>query len=97
MPTIDAPGRIDGATILVSPSSARALAFSVQSQCLSSVSSAGRTTPVAALWTRTSSGPSAAACSATRDEVTFPRTRTGSAPSARSSSAVSSAAASERK
>ena len=33
---------------------------SVQSQCLSSVSSAGRTTPVAALWTSTSSGPSAA-------------------------------------
>ena len=54
-------------------------------------------TPVAALWTKTSSDPSAATCSTTRDEVTLPRTSTGSAPSARSSSAVSSAAASERK
>ena len=39
--------------------SARAFAFIVQSKCLSSVSSAGRATPVAALWTSTSSGPSA--------------------------------------
>ena len=39
--------------------SARAFAPSVQSQCLSSVSSAGRMTPVAALWTSASSGPSA--------------------------------------
>ena len=97
MPTIDEPGGIDGATIRVSASRARAFALRVQSQCLSSVSSAGRMTPVAALWTRTSSGPSAATCSSTRDDVTFPRTSTGSAPSARSSSAVSSAAASERK
>ena len=45
----------------------------------------GRITPVAALWTKTSSGPSAATCSSTRSEVTLPRTSTGSAPSARSS------------
>ena len=44
-------------------SSARAFAFSVQSQCLSSVSSAGLITPVAALWTSTSNGPSSAASS----------------------------------
>ena len=37
--------------------SAFAFAPSVQSQCLSSVSSAGLMTPVAALWTRTSSRP----------------------------------------
>ena len=78
-------------------SSARAFAFSVQSQCLSSVSSAGRITPVAALWTSTSSGPSAATSSSTRSDVTLPRTSTGSAPSARSSSAVSSAARSLRR
>ena len=45
-------------------------------------------TPVAALWTSTSSGPSAATSSSTRSEVTLPRTSTTSAPSARSSSAV---------
>ena len=39
---------------------------SVQSQCLSSISSAGRITPVAALWTKASSGPSARTCSSTR-------------------------------
>ena len=51
---------ICGAATRASASSARAFAFIVQSQCLSSVSSAGRITPVAALCTSTSSGPSAA-------------------------------------
>ena len=59
MPTIEEPGGICGAAARVSASSARAFAAIVQSQCLSSVSSAGRMTPVAALWTSTSSGPSA--------------------------------------
>ena len=57
-PTIDEPSGICGAHARVRLSSARAFAFSVQSQCLSSVSSARRTTPVAALWTSTSSAPS---------------------------------------
>ena len=96
MATTDEPDGIAGAVTRVSARNARAFAFSVQSQCLSSVSSAGRITPVAALWTKTSIGPSAATCSSTRSEVTLPRTSTGSAPSPRSSSAVSSAAASER-
>ena len=60
MATIDAPAGICGAATRASARNARAFAFSVQSQCLSSVSSALRTTPVAALWTSTSSGPSAA-------------------------------------
>ena len=77
--------------------SARAFASSVQSQCLSSVSSAGRITPVAALCTRHVERAELRDLSSTRSEVTLPRTSTGSAPSARSSSAVSSAAASERK
>ena len=96
MATIDAPSGIAGAAARVSERSARAFAESVQSQCLSSVSSAGRMTPVAAAWTRTSSGPSAATSSATRCEATFPRTRIGSAPSSRSSAAVSSAGVSPR-
>ena len=78
-------------------SSARAFAFSVQSQCLSSVSSAGRITPVAALWTSASSGPSSATSPSTRSDETLPRTSTGSAPAARISSAVSSAARSLRR
>ena len=75
---------------------ARAFADIVQSKCLSSASTAGRITPVAALWTSAFSGPSSATWSATRDEATLPRTRTGSAPRSRSSAAVSSAARSER-
>ena len=55
---IDAPGSICGAVTRVSASSARVFAVIVQSQCLSSVSSAGRITPVAALWTSTLSAPS---------------------------------------
>ena len=47
-----------GAASRASVKSARAFAFSVQSQCFSSSSSAGRITPVAALGTSTSSGPS---------------------------------------
>ena len=97
MPTIDEPGSICGAATRVRASRARAFAASVQSQCLSSVSSAGRITPVAALWTSTSSGPSSATSASTRSDETLPRTSTGSAPSARSSSAVASAAASERR
>ena len=97
MPTIDAPARICGVTARVSESRARAFAVIVQSQCLSSVSSAGRITPVAALCTSTSSGPSAAASASTRSEEILPRTSTGSAPSFRSSAAVSSAAWSERR
>ena len=97
MPMIDAPGSICGAVTRVSASKAREFAASVQSQCLSSVSSAGLITPVAALWTSTSSGPSSATSSSTRSEEMLPRISIGSAPSARSSSAVSSAAASERK
>ena len=96
MPMIEAPGSICGATTRVSASSARVFAVSVQSQCLSLVSSAGLITPVAALWTSTSSAPSAATSSSTRLEEMFPRIRIGSAPSASSSSAVCSAAASER-
>ena len=57
MPTIDEPSGIDGAVARASASSARAFAFSVQSQCWSSVSSAGRITPVAALCTTTRYGP----------------------------------------
>ena len=53
-------------------------------------------TPVAAAWTKASSGPSAATSSAMRVEATFPRRRIGSAPSARSSDAVSSAGVSPR-
>ena len=64
MPRIDAPAGIEGAAARVSESSARAFADSVQSQCLSTVSSAGRMTPVAAAWTSTSSVPSAATSSA---------------------------------
>ena len=96
MPMIDAPGSICGATTRVRASRARVFAVSVQSQCLSSVSSAGRITPVAALWTSTSSAPSSATSSSTRLEEMFPRIRIGSAPRASSSSAVFSAAASER-
>ena len=54
-------------------------------------------TPVAALWTSTSNGPSSAASAATRSEATLPRRSSGSAPAARSSSAVSSAARSFRR
>jgi hypothetical protein len=95
--TIDAPRGICGAAARVRERSARAFADSVQSQCLSSVSSAGRITPVAALCTRTSIGPRPATCSATRSEATLPRTSTGSAPRSSSSRAVADAAASERK
>jgi hypothetical protein len=63
---------------------------------LSSVSNAGRITPVAALWTSTSNGPSSAASRATRSEATLPRSRNGSAPSERSSVAAASAARSFR-
>ena len=73
MPMMEAPGSICGATTRVSASRALALAASVQSQCRSSVSSAGRITPVAALWTNTSSGPSRATSSRTRAEETLPR------------------------
>ena len=52
MPTIDEPGCICGAAAVASASKAYAFASSVQSQCLSSISSAGRITPVAALWIR---------------------------------------------
>ena len=86
MPTIDDPRGIDGAAARASERRARAFADNVQSQCLSSISSAGRTTPVAALWTTTSSGPSARTSSSTRSDVTLPRTSTGSVPAARSSS-----------
>jgi hypothetical protein len=96
MPTMDEPGGMDGAAARASESKARAFAASVQSQCLSSVSSAGRITPVAALWTSTSSGPSPATSAATRSPATFPRTSTTSGPSARSSAAASSAALSLR-
>ena len=92
---IDAPGSICGAATRVSASSARVFAVIVQSQCLSSVSSAGRITPVAALWTSTSSAPSSATSSSTRSEEMLPRIRTGSAPKAVTSSAVSSAARSD--
>ena len=95
MPRIDAPAGIEGAAAR-SERSARAFADSVQSQCLSTVSSAGRMTPVAAAWTSTSSVPSAATSSAMRWEATFPRRRTGSTPSFVSSAAVSSAALSPR-
>ena len=97
IPTIELPSGICGAAARASESSARALAASVQSQCLSSVSSAGRMTPVAALCTRAWSGPSSATSRATRSDETFPRTSTGSAPFARSSSAVASAARSLRR
>ena len=65
---------------------ARAFALIVQSKCLSSVSSAGRATPVAALWTRTSSGPRAATCSATfarRDVAADERSARRRAPRSR--------------
>ena len=97
MATIEAPFGICGATARVSERSARAFAVIVQSQCLSSVSSAGRMTPVAALCTSTRSGPSSETSRMTRSDETLPRTRTGSAPFARSSSAVASAALSFRR
>ena len=70
-----------GAAARASDRSARALAASVQSQCLSSVSSAGRATPVAALWTSTSSGPSASTSSrdARRRDVAAHEHRLGAA------------------
>ena len=85
MPRIDAPAGIEGPAARVSESSARAFADSVQSQCLSTVSSAGRMTPVAAAWTSTSSVPSAATSSAMRWEATsreggLARRRASSAP-----------------
>ena len=49
MPRMDAPAGIEGAAARVSERSALAFAESVQSQCLSAVSRAGRMTPVAAL------------------------------------------------
>ena len=88
---------MDGAAARVSERSARAFALSVQSQCLSSVSSAGRMTPVAAAWTSASSGPSAAISAAARSPAMAPRTSTGSAPSVRISSAAASAARSLRR
>jgi hypothetical protein len=97
MPTIDEPGCICGAAAFASASKAYAFASSVQSQCFFSISSAGRITPVAALWIRASSGPSSATSRATRSEETLPRTSTGSAPAARSSSAAASAALSFRR
>ena len=85
-----------GVATRASEISARAFADIVQSKCLSSASTAGRMTPVAALWTSTVSGPSSATSSATRVEATLPRISVGSAPRSRSSAAVSSAARSER-
>ena len=57
--TIAEPSGIEGAAARVRERNARAFADSVQSQCFSSVSSAGRMTPVAAAWTKTSIGPRA--------------------------------------
>jgi hypothetical protein len=94
---IEDPGRIFGASARDSVSIARAFAFSVQSQCLSCVSSAGSITPVAALWTTTSKGPSSSASWTIRCDDTLPRSRSGSVPAARSSSAASSAARSFRR
>ena len=96
MARIDEPGSIAGAVARAIASSARAFALSVQSQCLSSVSSAGRITPVAALWTTTRYGPAAASSATTVGDATFPRTSTGSAPAARIVSAAASAAVSFR-
>ena len=93
----DEPAFMSGASPRARASRARAFAESVQSQCLSSVSSAGRITPVAALWTTASNGPSAAASATTRSEETLPRTSSGSAPASRSSSATVSAALSFRR
>ncbi len=93
---IDDPFGIVGAATRASESSALALAPSVQSQCLSSVSSAGRITPVAALWTTTFQGPWLSTSARTRSEVTLPRISSGSAPRPRRLSAVSSAAVSFR-
>src|SRR5919108_360310 len=95
--TISASREARKATAPASERKARAFAASVQSQCLSFVSSAVRMTPVAALWTTTSKGACDASSSTTRDEATFPRTRTGTAPAACTSSAASSAAASFRR
>ena len=95
--TIDEPDGIDGTVTRASDRSARAFAFSVQSQCLSSVSSAGRITPVAALWTTASSGPSAWTSARTRSEETLPRTSVTSAPSPSISREASSAAVSLRR
>ena len=95
MPTIEAPFGIFGAASRARESSARAFAECVQSQCLSSVSSAGRMTPVAALCTRTAGSRSPNSLT-TRADETLPRTSTGSAPRSRISSAVFSAAASFR-
>ena len=97
MPTKDEPSRMPGASARASERSARAFAESVQSQCLSCTSSAGSITPVAALWTTTSNGPSPAASSTTRSEATLPRRSRGSAPAARNSSAAPSAARSLRR
>ena len=97
MATIEEPAGIEGAAARASARSARAFAASVQSQCLSSASSAGAMTPVAALWTSDVEGPSPATSSTTRSEATLPRTSSGSAPAARSSSAVASAALSLRR
>jgi hypothetical protein len=88
---------MEGVAARASESSALAFAASVQSQCLSSVSSAGRITPVAALCTSAFSGPSSATCSATFSDETLPRRSTGSAPRSRSSSAAASAAESFRR
>ena len=86
MATIAEPRSIDGTAARASDSSARAFALSVQSQCLSSVSSAGLMTPVAALCTSTSRRPSAATSSATWWTRRC-RARGGSLPRSRSSSA----------
>ena len=97
MATIAEPVSIAGTVARASASSERAFAFSVQSQCLSSVSSAGRTTPVAALCTITRYGPAAAIFAIVDSEATLPRTRSTSAPAARISPAAASAAESLRR
>ena len=83
MPRIEAPLGIDGAAARVRERSARAFAESVQSQCLSSVSSAGRMTPVAACVDEHVERAERGDLLGDPVEATFPRTRIGSAPSAR--------------
>ena len=94
MPTIDEPSGICGASARVEREQARGRSrSSVQSQCFSSVSSAGRITPGGGVVDEGVERPELARPRrATRSEETLPRTSTGSAPAARSSSAVSSAA-----
>ena len=79
MATIDEPSGICGAGSLRKlQQCARIRVRRVQSQCFVEASSAGTLTPLAALCTSTSSGPSAATSSSTRSEPTLPRTSVGS-------------------